>query len=102
MAKATKQHPHTVAIGMNIVTDDGEVRYEPGESIPVEHVEQWMIDDAHVEGPNVAEPARTAETAAEVAGASDATEDTGDTGTAETAADDEPVGAGDDLGGDSA
>lgn len=56
---AKTKHTHTVVVGLNVGVDDGEVRYEPGDPIPVEHVEQWMIDDGAVEGADVASATAT-------------------------------------------
>lgn len=44
-----KKHDHTAAIGMNVGVEGGEVRYEVGDDVAAEHVEQWMIDDGVVE-----------------------------------------------------
>ena len=35
-------------VGLNIVTDTGEVRYEPGDVVKVAHVEEWMVDEGIV------------------------------------------------------
>lgn len=35
-------------VGLNIVTDTGEVRYEPGDVVKVAHVEEWMVDEGVV------------------------------------------------------
>lgn len=78
MPSKAKKHDHTAVVGLNV--DDDDVRYEPGDPVAVEHVEQWMIDDgtvdcaggchqravsAAVSAPETSDPAETSESAPE-------------------------------------
>lgn len=78
--KHEKKHDHVAAVGLNVVVDDAEVRYEPGDPVDVEHVEQWMIDEGTVECHGdchtkpVSDDESDAETSADVEGSESADE----------------------------
>lgn len=56
----SKKKPTTgrylAAVGLNVGTDDGEVRYDAGDIVDAEHVDTWMLEDGVVVDSEAPEP----------------------------------------------